>query len=279
MNLMKDTVFQSRPKAGGFTLAELLVVIAIIGILAALILPALSGAKKSAYSATCKSNLHQWWIAWESYTSANNNYFSSGMSVFWARGEWLNALANSYQKAPELLFCPSATARRGRGNQETQVAPNSPQAVDWGGPTTAWASAIPDPANPALPLTSSYGLNIWVYNPSPGITEIQGRPTDWNWRKFDVPQPANTPLFADSMWRGGGPSPQDSPPAFNGQWLGVQAEMHHFAIARHKKGINVLFFDGSVRYERAKDLWSLCWDNNYDVNYAAAHIQFPSWMN
>jgi prepilin-type N-terminal cleavage/methylation domain-containing protein/prepilin-type processing-associated H-X9-DG protein len=276
---MKGIPLQPRRRTAGFTLVELLVVIAIIGILASMLLAALSHAKKSAYSTNCKSNLRQWWIAWQSYTEANNNYFSSGTSVWWARGEWLSALANTYQKAPELLFCPSATSRRGPGAHETQVAPTSPRAVDYGGPNTVWASAIPDPANPALPLTSSYGLNIWVYNPPDSVNNIQGRPTAWNWRKFDVPQPSNTPLFADAMWRGGGPTPADVPPAFNGQWNGAEAEMQHFAMARHGKGVNVLFFDGSVRYERAKDLWSLYWNNHYDVNYAATHIQFPSWMN
>jgi prepilin-type processing-associated H-X9-DG protein len=87
-----------------------------------------------------------------------------------------------------------------------------------------------------------------------------------------------TPLFLDSMWRGGGPHFDDTPPQFNGQENDLSSEMDAFAIARHGKGVNILFFDGSVRYTRAKDLWKLPWHRQYDVN-AASNITFPAWMN
>lgn len=55
----------------GFTLVELLVVIAIIGILAALMLPALTRSKQAAHAARCVSNLHQLGIATQLYWDDN----------------------------------------------------------------------------------------------------------------------------------------------------------------------------------------------------------------
>lgn len=69
-------------RRSGFTLVELLVVIAIIGVLVALLLPAVQAAREAARRAQCMSNERQFALALQNYHSARNE-FPRGGYVGW----------------------------------------------------------------------------------------------------------------------------------------------------------------------------------------------------
>src|SRR6185312_3468750 len=99
-----------RDYSRAFTLPELLVTIAIIGILAALLLGALSRSKATARSASCKNHLHQMGLALQMYANENAGRYpyyasradSGNISFWWA------TLANYYplQWTNAAYHCP-----------------------------------------------------------------------------------------------------------------------------------------------------------------------------
>ena len=89
----------SRSAASAFTLVELLVVIAIIGILVALLLPAVQSAREAARRMQCSNNLKQIGLAIHNYASAYRDTFPCGSPGEFKHGLFSTILPYMEQQA------------------------------------------------------------------------------------------------------------------------------------------------------------------------------------
>ena len=144
-------------KQKAFTLIELLVVIAIIGILVALLLPALSRAREAARNVECKNNLRQIGLAMHIFADKDpQGRLCTGASDFRRDGcmdtwGWVADIVNINAVDAGEVMCPSNPLR-------------GPEKLNdlWGADTTD----AKDGADPARLVSGICGANNWPGNPA-----------------------------------------------------------------------------------------------------------------
>ncbi len=233
-------------QSSAFTLIELLVVIAIVGILASLLLPALTRAKMSAQNLDCLNNLKQLELCLHLYSADNDDYFVPNNSVAIINNpasnvnglSWLpdvdadtetdpsniiNGLLFRYNSSLPIYHCPA--------DQSTLETPDGQKLTD-----LRWRS----------------------YNMSQSINGYpQGDPEYYQiipaWTKFtEVHQPAPSELFvfidenADTIVDAEFGNPPVGSPYF---WPNVWWDM---PSDRHNQGANLSFADGHVEHWKWK---------------------------
>ena len=157
--------FKSRSR--GFTLVELLVVIAIIGILIALLLPAVQAAREAARRNQCMANLHQVGLSIHNYESVHKFFPPATARVNdgfkWAHGPtwWVLTLPYIEQDNP---FSASEFANvtwwMGSAGAENKNRP----AFEGISFAYMWCPSSPLPSRSRD--TSSVNLNSWIQEPT-----------------------------------------------------------------------------------------------------------------
>ena len=211
-----------RDRTPGFTLIELLVVIAIIGILAAMLLPALASAKEKARRIVCANNLKQLQLCLTFYADANDSQYPPRMAPFWP---W--RMKPDYESV-KILACP------------TDNPPPTPVPL------------LTIPGDPTFG-PRSYMINGWN-------DYYQSVLLDSQWQSFKamgwpfgmpesaVPEPSETISFGEKV--------TGSPHVFMDFYQGFGNDLDEVEQGRHNNtglhhgagGGNFAFVDGGVRY-------------------------------
>ncbi len=212
-----------RISCAGFTLVELLAVVGIVGVLAALLVPAVNKLTKSANSVRCVSNLRQIGIAMHAYAASNDDQ----LPIHWTTSKdadgtqtWVQRLTPYLQSANQRAttwVCPDA-----------RLKPQTQASGDW---------------------VSTYSMHV----------RLGAEDANYRIRKVRVAKPSEVVLVADGVQNPANKNlaevslyfPNDfaltstvSPDTFIDSTDG-----HHGGLSYHhpKKSTNTLMLDGSVR--------------------------------
>jgi prepilin-type N-terminal cleavage/methylation domain-containing protein/prepilin-type processing-associated H-X9-DG protein len=182
----------------GFTLVELLVVIAIIGILVALLLPAIQAAREAARRTSCTNNLHQIGVALHNYHSARqvfpygaNDGDCESMTPFREVMAWRVLILPYMEQQP--LYDQLVPLAELSNTTKTKNGCTNPERRPWD-LTPLQQQPVPEYICPSeqLPYIKT-GLDTWFGPPTAAVASYFGNagpvatgPSDGSWGGPDI---------------------------------------------------------------------------------------------
>jgi hypothetical protein len=259
------------------------VVIAVIALLMALLVPALSRARKHAKAMICLSNLKQWGTTFALYMQENEGRLPAGqINGLWVlRGRVTSQTGPNEPKLRQnvrtqgIACCPMAAKPPDRVPGGFKLG-QGPGLIDG---TAGTAFAAWEIISPAPAFRCSYGLNDALFQYNGWMRS--GASTGSETSTFSIRGVARFPVLLDSVMPSSYAYATMPPPRLPSY---LTPGIGFFCIDRHNACVNGLFLDWSVRKIGLKELWTLKWYPSFNTAgpwTKAGGVkpeQWPSWM-
>jgi prepilin-type N-terminal cleavage/methylation domain-containing protein/prepilin-type processing-associated H-X9-DG protein len=273
-----------------FTLLELLLVIAVIGILAAMLLPALNRAKIAADNTVCRNNLHQYALALQQYVDDFSYYPTAGYNETNRTPDlsneiWWHMRLEPYTRTKWTLWSPVIAATTDGGQPRPRTIQDCPSYAKFRSDLAPWGGA--------------YGYNAWgfivISTPQQGLSaNFLASPFV---RGSDVLCPSDMLAVGDSCTENESDvetqgllalSPYDGTDyelGVTGVWtigLSGSADCSWYR-RRHTGQWNFVFCDGHTEHHRTREMFDprqgdivKRWNKDHQPHPEFVHLQYPN---